>query len=235
MTVRDFLYGNLPHDILHSDIFIRTVEALEYSNYLELLVQNSGLMSLMAENSVVNDMVSALIQNKIYLCSDYDDYQQYLLTACLSIEEKAVSYLISITRQYIEEKRVEELKTLSFILYMLSDFVRLSPIVCLIDKYLYQQRIMVHQNILNEKIHREMDVLIKLAEPLHQYSFIDSVFKHHKEAKDVKELGRPLRIFLLHVQAAVQRTFPHLSLQMDAETAQGTGNVPYPVQTVPSF
>lgn len=162
---------------------------MEYSNYLELLVQNSGLMSLMAENSVVNDMVSALIQNKIYLCSDYDDYQQYLLTACLSIEEKAVSYLISITRQYIEEKRVEELKTLSFILYMLSDFVRLSPIVCLIDKYLYQQRIMVHQNILNEKIHREMDVLIKLAEPLHQYSFIDSVFKHHKEAKDVKELA----------------------------------------------
>lgn len=189
MTVRDFLYGNLPHDTLHSDIFIRTVEALEYSNYLELLVQNSGLMSLMAENSVVNDMVSALIQNKIYLCSDYDDYQSYLLTVCLSIEEKAVSYLISITRQYIEEKRIEELRTLSFILYMLSDFVRLSPIVCLIDKYLYQQRIMSHQNILNEKIHREMDVLIKLAESLHQYSFIDSVFKYHKEAKDVKELA----------------------------------------------
>lgn len=189
MTVRDFLYGNLPHEILHSDIFIRTVETLEHSNYLELLVQDSELMSLMAESTVFNDIVSVFIQNRIYLCSDYEDYQKYLLIVCLSIEEKAVPYLISVAQQYIEEKRIEELRTLSFILYMLSDFVRLSPIVCLIDKYLYQQRIMSHQNILNEKIHREMDILIKLADPLHQYSFIDSVFKHHKEAKDVKELA----------------------------------------------
>lgn len=189
MTVRDFLYGNLPQEILHSDVFIQTVKLLEHSNYPGLLVQDSELMSLIAENTVVNDMVSALIRNKIYLCSNYNDYQQYLLIVCFSSEEKAVSYLISITQQYIEGKRIEELKTLSFILYMLSDFVRLSPIVCLIDKYLYQQRIITHQNILNEKIHREMDILIKLAEPLHQYSFIDSVFKHHSEAKDVKELA----------------------------------------------
>ena len=189
MTVRDFLYGNLPQEILHSGVFIRTIELLEHSNYLGLLVQDSELMSLIAENAVANDMVSALIRNNIYLCSDYTDYQQYLLLTCLSSEEKAVSYLIYITQQYIEEKRIEELKTLSFILYMLSDFVRLSPIVCLIDKCLYQQRIIAHQNILNEKIHREMDILIKLAEPLHQYIFIDSVFKYHSEAKDVKELA----------------------------------------------
>lgn len=189
MTVRDFLYGNLPQEILHSDIFIRTVELLEHSNYLGLLMQNNDLMSLITENTIINDMVFALIQNNVYLCSNYNDYQQYLLIVCLSPEGKAISYLFSITQQYIEEKRIEELKTLSFILYMLSDFVRLSPIVCLIDKYLYQQRIIAHQNILNEKIHREMDILIKLSEPLHQYSFIDSVFKHHNKAKDVKELA----------------------------------------------
>ena len=152
-------------------------------------MQDNELMSLITENTIIDDMVFALIQNNVYLCSNYNDYQQYLLIVCLSPEEKAISYLISITQQYIEEKRIEELKTLSFILYMLSDFVRLSPIVCLIDKYLYQQRIIAHQNILNEKIHREMDILIKLSEPLHQYSFIDSVFKHHSEAKDVKELA----------------------------------------------
>ena len=189
MTVRDFLYGNLPQEILHSGIFIRTVASLEHSNYLELLVQDNKLMPLTTENPIINDIASVLIQNKIYLCSDYADYQQYLLITCLSSEEKTVLFLISIAQQYIEEKRIEELKTLSFILYMLSDFVRLSPIVCLIDKYLYQQRIIAHQNILNEKVHKEIDILIKLAEPLHQYSFIDSVFKHHSEAKDVKELA----------------------------------------------
>lgn len=69
MTVRDFLYGNLPQEILHSDVFIQTVKLLEHSNYPGLLVQDSELMSLIAENTVVNDMVSALIRNKIYLCS----------------------------------------------------------------------------------------------------------------------------------------------------------------------
>lgn len=189
MTVRDFLYGILPQEILHSDIFIQMIELLEHSNYLELLVRDDKLMPLTTENPIINDIASVLIQNKIYLCSDYADYQQYLLITCLSSEEKTVLFLISIAQQYIEEKRIEELKTLSFILYMLSDFVRLSPIVCLIDKYLYQQRIIAHQNILNEKVHKEIDILIKLAEPLHQYSFIDSVFKHHSEAKDVKELA----------------------------------------------
>ena len=126
MTVRDFLYGNLPQEILHSGIFIRTVASLEHSNYLELLVQDNKLMPLTTENPIINDIASVLIQNKIYLCSDYADYQQYLLITCLSSEEKTVLFLISIAQQYIEEKRIEELKTLSFILYMLSDFVRLS-------------------------------------------------------------------------------------------------------------
>jgi AraC-like DNA-binding protein len=189
MTVRDFLYGILPQEILHSDIFIQMIELLEHSNYLELLVRDDKLMPLTTENPIINDIVSVLIKNKIYLCSDYVDYQQYLLIICLSSKEKAVSFLISITQQYIKEKRIEELKTLSFILYMLSDFVRLSPLVCLIDKYFYKRRIVTHQNIWDVKIKKEMDILIKLAEPLHQYSFIDSVFKHHSEAKNVKELA----------------------------------------------
>ena len=69
MTVRDFLYGILPQEILHSDIFIQMIELLEHSNYLELLVRDDKLMPLTTENPIINDIVSVLIKNKIYLCS----------------------------------------------------------------------------------------------------------------------------------------------------------------------
>lgn len=185
MTVYEFLETTTIAGMRQSVDFTRTMELLKRSSYIEILFLNRTNSDWTQQSPTINLIVLSLIQNDLYLCSDYTDYQKFIIIVCCSLQECANTYLITITERYIKEKRIEELRFLSFILYVLSDYIHLSPLVSLIDKSLFRFRMDAYKK-------KQQDTLYSLnknIKSMHQYNFIDLIFKYNNETKTVKELA----------------------------------------------
>lgn len=185
MTICDFLRRNIPCDIQASSDFAQIMYSLSHFSYIELVLRKEKYNEPILHTTYNELIISTLIQNEIYLCFDFSDFQNYLILICHSSREESIQYLVKLVERYVNEKRIEELRFLSFVLYILSDFTYLYPVVKQIDKLLYNLRINAYMKIWKDELY----TLSSNVKTLHQYNFIDLVFKYNNEAKTVKDLA----------------------------------------------